>query len=138
MELNLVSKEKKLVVIEFTDVKETIVHPLIDKLINDKDVLLAAYKTGHPQLDKPILTVRTQRVNPETAVKNAADRLAEEIKSLKKEFEKAIKSPKVKKAEVKKPKTTKPKTTKPKKGGGKKTKSTKAKTAEKKAKKKSK
>lgn len=138
MELNLVSKEKKLVVIEFTDVKETIVHPLIDKLINDKDVLLAAYKTGHPQLDKPILTVRTQRVNPETAVKNAADRLAEEIKSLKKEFEKAIKSPKVKKAEVKKPKATKAKTTKPKKGGGKKTKSTKAKTAEKKAKKKSK
>ncbi|MEE9152235.1 MAG: RpoL/Rpb11 RNA polymerase subunit family protein [Thermoplasmata archaeon] len=132
MELNLVSKEKKLVVIEFTDVKETIVHPLIDKLINDKDVLLAAYKTGHPQLDKPILTVRTQRVNPETAVKNAADRLAEEIKFLKKEFEKAIKSPKVKKAEVKKPKATKAKksapkktkTSKPKKGGTKKTKST--------------
>ena len=134
-----------------SDVKETIVHPLIDKLLDDKDVLLAAYKTGHPQLDKPILTVKTQRVNPETAVKNAADRLAEEIKSLKKEFEKAIKGPKVKKAEVKKPKAkkaktpevkkpkvSKPKTTKPKKGGGKKTKSTKVKTAEKKAKKKSK
>ena len=75
MELNLISKDKKSVVIEFTDVKETLVHPLVDRLLSDKDVLFAAYKTGHPQLDRPKLTVKTQRVNPETAVKKAADSL---------------------------------------------------------------
>ncbi|UCE74471.1 MAG: hypothetical protein JSV56_01855 [Methanomassiliicoccales archaeon] len=119
MELNLISKEKKSVVIEFTDVKETLVHPLVDRLLSDKDVLFAAYKTGHPQLDRPKLTVKTQRVNPETAVKKAADGLADEIKALKKEFEKAVvKSVKVKKVTAKKPK--KPKTTKAKKEVGKK------------------
>jgi DNA-directed RNA polymerase subunit L len=91
MELNLISKEKKSVVIEFTDVKETLVHPLVDRLLADKDVLFAAYKTGHPQLDRPKLTVKTQRVNPETAVKKAADSLSDEVISLKKEFEKAVK-----------------------------------------------
>jgi DNA-directed RNA polymerase subunit L len=91
MELNLISKDKKSVIIEFTDVKETLVHPLVDRLLSDKDVLFAAYKTGHPQLDRPKLTVRTQRVNPETAVKKAADSLSDEVISLKKEFEKAVK-----------------------------------------------
>jgi DNA-directed RNA polymerase subunit L len=102
LEVNLVSKDGKSIVIEFTDVKETLVHPLVDTLLDDKDVLLAAYKTGHPQLDKPILTVRTQRVNPETAVKKAADSLADEILALEKEFEKAVRSSKAKKAKPKK------------------------------------
>lgn len=118
MELNLVSKDKKSVVIEFTDSKETIVHPLIDRLLSDKDVVLATYKTGHPQLDKPRLTVKTQKVTPEAAVKKAADNLADEIKILRKEFEKAIKSPKAKKPKekkaAKKPKEKKAKKPKPK------------------------
>jgi DNA-directed RNA polymerase subunit L len=118
LELILVSKDKKSVVIEFIDSKETIVHPLIDRLLSDKDVVLATYKTGHPQLDKPRLTVKTQKVSPESAVKKAADNLAEEIKTLKKEFEKAVKSPKAKKAKAAKPKdkkATKPKVSKAKK-----------------------
>ncbi|UCG68880.1 MAG: hypothetical protein JSV09_13985 [Thermoplasmata archaeon] len=104
MELSLVSKDKKSVVIELTDAKDTIIHPLIDRLLSDKDVVLATYKIGHPQLDKPRLTVKTQKVTPETAVKKAADNLAKEIKDLKKEFERAIKSPKGKKPKVSKPK----------------------------------
>lgn len=108
MELNLISKDKKSVVIEFTDVKETLVHPLVDRLLSDKDVLFAAYKTGHPQLDRPKLTVKTQRIYPETAVKKAADSLSEEVISLKKEFEKAVKrGARAKKAPSKKTKTTK-------------------------------
>lgn len=107
LELSLVSKDKKLVVIEFIDSKETIVHPLIDRLLSDKDVVLATYKTGHPQLDKPRLTVKTQKVTPESAVKKAADNLAEEIKILRKEFERAIKSPRGKKPKVGKPKDKK-------------------------------
>jgi DNA-directed RNA polymerase subunit L len=91
MEINLISKEKKSVIIEFTDVKETLVHPLVDRLLSDNDVLFAAYKTGHPQLDRPKLTIKTQRVNPETALKKAADSLSDEVISLKKEFEKAVK-----------------------------------------------
>ena len=122
MELNLISKDKKFVVIEFSDVKETLVHPLVDKLLSDNDVIVAAYKTGHPQLDKPRLTVKTTRVKPETAVKNAADSLEEEVKLLKKEFEKAVKSAKTKKVQPKKKKskTTKAKATIPKKKSAKK------------------
>lgn len=122
MELSLVSKDKKYVVIEFSDVKETLVHPLVDKLLSDDDVLVAAYKTGHPQLDKPRLTVKTTKVKPETAVKKAAESLEQEITLLKKEFEKAVKSAKTKKAQPKKKKskTTKAKATIPKKKSAKK------------------
>jgi DNA-directed RNA polymerase subunit L len=123
LEINLISKENKSVVIEFIDVKETIVHPLVDVLLDDSDVLLAAYKTGHPQLDNPRLTVKTKRVSPETAVKKATENLGDEFKGLKKEFEKAVKSSKTKKAApkkkaekpTKKGKTTKAKETKKKK-----------------------
>jgi DNA-directed RNA polymerase subunit L len=117
LELNLISKDKKLVIIEFSDVKETLVHPLVDRLLSDDDVLVAAYKTGHPQLDKPRLTVKTKKLKPETAVKKAAESLEEEVKLLKKEFEKAVKSTKTKKAapKKKKAKTTKTKAAIPKK-----------------------
>ena len=141
MELSLVSKDKKTVVIELADAKDTIVHPLIDRLLSDKDVVLATYKIGHPQLDKPRLTVKTQKVTPETAVKKAADSLAKEIKDLKKEFERALKSPKgkkPKKKEAKKPAAKKPKVTKPKKKEEKKPKAKKAKPKPKPAKKKTK
>ena len=120
MELSLVSKDKKFVVIELSDVKETLMHPLVDKLLSDDDVLVAAYKTGHPQLDKPRLTVKTQRVNPETAVKKAAESLEEEIKLLKKEFEKAVKSAKTKKDAPKKKKSKTAKEAIPKKKSAKK------------------
>jgi len=141
LELNLVSKDKKSILIELTDVKETIVHPLIERLLNDNDVLLASYKTGHPQLDKPRLTVKTQRVNPETAVKKAADSLAEEIKAMKKEFEKVEKSTKARKTKPKKAKPAKKKPAKTKKATKakhSKKKATKAKKGVKKKKKKSK
>jgi DNA-directed RNA polymerase subunit L len=116
MELNLISKDKKSVVIEFTEVKETLVHPLVDRLLADKDVIFAAYKTGHPQLDKPKLTVKTQKFKPETAVKKAADSLSDEVKLLKKEFEKSMKKgTKAKKTTPKKAKSAKGKKVIPKK-----------------------
>jgi DNA-directed RNA polymerase subunit L len=122
LELSLVSKDKEYMVIEFTDVKETLVHPLVDKLLSDNDVIIAAYKTGHPQLDKPRLTVKTTKVKPETAIKKAAESLEEEVKLLKKEFEKTVKSVKTKKAapKKKKSKTTKAKAAIPKKKSAKK------------------
>jgi DNA-directed RNA polymerase subunit L len=109
MEINLISKKDKTAVIELTDVKETFIYPLVDRLLDDKDVHLAAYKTGHPQLDRPTLTVKTERVNPETAVKKAADNLAEEVATLKKEFEKALRKPAKRKAVEKKARAKKKK-----------------------------
>lgn len=109
MEINMVSKKDKMAVIELTDVKETLIYSLVDRLMDDKDIRLAAYKTGHPQLDKPTLTVRTERVNPETAVKKAAESLAEDIEDLRKGFEKSMKRPARKKTAVKTPRAKKKK-----------------------------
>ncbi len=97
MEMNLISKEKRSVVIELSDVTETVIQPLIDKLLDEKDVVLAAYKTGHPQHDKPRLTVKTDKLKPETAIKKAIDTLVGDIKSFQKEFEKGVKSYKTEK-----------------------------------------
>lgn len=115
MELNLISKEKNKIVIELDDVKETLVHPIIDRLLHDKDVLVASYKTGHPQLDKPRLTVKTGKLKPETVIKKATDTLVDEIKAFSKEFEKGAKRYLPTKEKEKKTTTTKPKKTEDKK-----------------------
>jgi DNA-directed RNA polymerase subunit L len=118
--MNLISKQKKTAVVELSDVKETVIQPLIDRLLDEKDVVLAAYKTGHPQLDKPRLTVKTDKLKPETAIKKAADNLVDDIRTFQKEFEKGVKSYKAKKERGKKKKTKekeakeKPKKAKPK------------------------
>lgn len=90
MQLRLLEKQKDSVRIEVANPDDTVIYPLISTLLKDEDVADALYYTGHPQLDKPVLTIRTKKGSPQVALKRAAHRLAEEFAETKKLLEKEL------------------------------------------------
>lgn len=72
----MVEKKKDLIKIEIEDADETLIYPLIHELLQDKNVKDAQYSTGHPQLDKAILSVVVKDGKPQAALKKAAKAIA--------------------------------------------------------------
>ncbi len=76
MEFKLIEKKKDSIKVEILDADETLINPLLHELLQDKNVQNARYTTGHPQLDKPVLTVIVKDGKPQAALKKAAKALA--------------------------------------------------------------
>ena len=90
MQLRLLEKQKDSLRIEVANPDDTVIYPLITALLKDEDVADALYYTGHPQLDKPVLTIRTKKGSPQAALKRAAGGLADEFADAKKLLEKEL------------------------------------------------
>ena len=90
MELKLVEKKKDLIRIEIDDADETLIYPLIHELMQDKNVEDARYSTGHPQLDKAVLTVMVKDGKPQAALKKAAKALANQYLEARQLMEKQL------------------------------------------------
>ena len=69
-------KEKTSIRVEIVHPDDTLIYPLLSELLKDGDVTDAQYVTGHPQLDKPVLFVKTRKGEAQAALKRAADALA--------------------------------------------------------------
>ena len=81
MQMRLLEKGKDSVRIEILNADDTVIYPLITALLKDPDVEDALYYTGHPQLDKPVLTVKVKKGSPQAALKRVAgDKVAARIK----------------------------------------------------------
>ena len=79
MEFKLIEKKKNTIRVEIKDADETLIYPLIHELLQDKNVVDARYVTGHPQLDKPTLTVEVKEGKPQASLKKAAKSLANQF-----------------------------------------------------------
>ncbi len=90
MQLRLLEKQKDSLRIEVANPDETVIYPLITALLKDEDVSDALYYTGHPQLDKPVLTIKVKKGSPAAALKRAASGLAEEFAGAKQLLEKEL------------------------------------------------
>lgn len=90
MELKLLEKNKASMKIEIINPEDTFIYPLVSALLQDGDVADAEYYTGHPQLDKPVLYVRTKKDSPQAALKRAAETLATQFREAKGLVEKAL------------------------------------------------
>jgi DNA-directed RNA polymerase subunit L len=90
MELKLVEKEKTSIKVEIVHPDDTLIYPLVTALLKDEDVADAQYVTGHPQLDKPVLSVKTKKGEAQAALKRAAEGLAERHREAKGLLEKAL------------------------------------------------
>ena len=90
MQLRLLEKQKDSVRIEILNPDDTVIYPLITALLKDPDVQDALYYTGHPQLDKPVLTVRVKRGSPQAALRRVAEGLAAEFSGAKQLLEKEL------------------------------------------------
>jgi len=91
MELRLIESKKTYARIEVSEMDETFLYPLVDELMNDKDVAEARYISGHPQLDKPVIYVKVKKGKPQTAVKRAAAKISKEFKEARENLEKQLK-----------------------------------------------
>jgi len=93
MQFTVLERAKDSLRIQIDAPDDTLIYPLVNQLLKDDDVVDAKYYVGHPQLDKPVLLIRTKKGKPQTALKNAAEALSQtfgEAKSaVKKEQRKA-------------------------------------------------
>ena len=83
-------KKKDLIKIEIDSADETLIYPLIHELLQDKNVKDARYSTGHPQLDKPVLTIEVKDGKPQAALKKAAKSLANQYLEARQLIEKQL------------------------------------------------
>ncbi len=90
MQLRLLEKQKDSIQVEVTNPDDTLIQPLISALLKDADVADALYYSGHPQLDKPVLTIHTKKGSPQAALKRAAKGLADEYAGAKQILEKGL------------------------------------------------
>jgi DNA-directed RNA polymerase subunit L len=91
MELILLESKKTSAKIEVSGMDETLLYPLVDELMMDKDVTEAKYVTGHPQLDNPVIYVKVKKGKPQTALKRAAMKISKEFKEARENLEKQLK-----------------------------------------------
>ena len=78
MELRKITHTDDSLELEIVDEGETLLHPLREKLLEDKRVDLATYIMGHPELEHPRIFVRVKKGKPEDALKKALEALITE------------------------------------------------------------
>ncbi len=91
MEMRVLERDKNALKVSIETPDDTVVYPLINELLKDEDVAEAKYSVGHPQLDKPVLYVRTKKGKPQTAIKKAAESLSGQFREAKTLFEAELK-----------------------------------------------
>jgi len=94
MELKKIKKTTKELELEITDENETILNPITEILLQNKDVDYAAYMTDHPESNKRRLYIRVKNGTPDDALKKAVKYLENEVKTFSKNFEGKSKSKK--------------------------------------------
>ncbi len=89
MNIKIIGKGKNKLRIKFEGEDTTFVD-LLRKTLWEEKVDYAAYKKTHPFLDDPELIVETLRKDPTNAVKNAAQKIANQMEEFRKEFTRAF------------------------------------------------
>ena len=90
MEVRLLDIKKTQMRIEILG-DETIIFPLLNGLLKDKDVSDARYISGHPQLDNPEIFLRVKKGRPQTVLRRVARELSKEFAQCKTLIEKKAK-----------------------------------------------
>ncbi len=86
MQIEIIENEKEKIKIEVPDV--TLVNLLNENVWKEK-IDFAAYNIEHPYLSKPVLVVKSK--NPKKSVVDAAERIIEDARTLRKQFNAALK-----------------------------------------------
>lgn len=92
MELRVLSHEKNELEIEVLGENETLLNPIKQALLADKDVDFAEYIIEHPQLSIPKVYVRTKgNTKPETVLKRTVKHLVGDFDAFEDAFVAALK-----------------------------------------------
>lgn len=91
MELKLVKKDDKSLVLEVQGESIGFVNAIREELWKDKSVLEADFRKEHPYLAEPKIIVKTSRGEPEVALEKACERIIEKIEEFKEKFKAELK-----------------------------------------------
>jgi DNA-directed RNA polymerase subunit L len=89
MKIEKIMKTKNEIQIEVTDINETMLYALREKLISDDMVEFTNFFRGHPLLEVPNIYVKVSSGKPQTALKRASKSLGNDYKKLRERFLKA-------------------------------------------------
>ena len=92
MELNTIRKTTKELELEISGENETILNPITEVLLQDKNVDYASYMADHPESSKRRLYIRVKQGKPEEILLKAVKKLENEVKTFCKNFEVKSKS----------------------------------------------
>ena len=87
MELKKIKKTTKELELEIIGETETILNPILEVLLQNKDVEYASYMSDHPESNKRKLYIRVKNGKPEDVLKKAVKQLEDEVKNFVKNFE---------------------------------------------------
>jgi len=79
MELKTIKKSAKELEIDVIGEDETILNPITQALLQDKDVDYASYLTDHPDSNRRRLYLRVKKGKPEEILKKAVKQLEHEL-----------------------------------------------------------
>ena len=94
MEMKKIKKTAKELEVEIIGESETLLNPITEVLLQNKDVEYATYMTDHPESNKRTLYIRVKKGKPEEILLKAVKELETEIKTFTKDFEGKSKSKK--------------------------------------------
>ena len=94
MELKKIKKTAKELEIEIMGENETILNPITELLLQNKDVDYASYLTDHPESKKRTLYIRVKKGKPEEILQKTVKQLEDEVKTFGKNFQEKKKSKK--------------------------------------------
>jgi DNA-directed RNA polymerase subunit L len=83
MEIALLDKDKDSIKVSIKGADMTLITPLVQGLLEDKDVAEVKYTIGHSQLEQPTLFIRVKTGKPQSALKKTAKALTNEFKEAK-------------------------------------------------------
>jgi len=90
MEIHLIEKDKRSMVIKIIGEDATLLNPLLEALLADPKVEFATYMKEHPIMGDHHLTVRVKDGKPQTALKRAAKAVENEFKEAQELLEKML------------------------------------------------
>lgn len=90
MELKVIKKDEKKLLLEIKEESETLTNLLREELWAGKGVKEAAHIKEHPYLTEPKIFVRTGRGSPVSALQKATKRAMARVREFKEEVKKAL------------------------------------------------
>jgi DNA-directed RNA polymerase subunit L len=87
MELKTIKETTKELELEITGENETILNPITEVLLQDKNVDYASYMADHPESNKRRLYIRVKQGKPKEVLLKAVKQLENEVKTFSKNFE---------------------------------------------------
>jgi len=82
LSIKIVPKGKDTLEMELLGANDTLIQPLIERLMNDDDVAIARHVVDHPVVDPPKIYIKMKSGTPQAALKRAIKSIINEYKAM--------------------------------------------------------